>query len=63
MGLDIGGDDYITKPFRVRELMARVKVQLRKQSSLETPSQILRSENIRIDTNLVKVYKIVKVLH
>ena len=63
MGLDIGGDDYITKPFRVRELMARVKVQLRKQASLETPSQILRSENIRIDTNLVKVYKIVKVLH
>ncbi len=57
MGLDIGGDDYITKPFRVRELMARVKVQLRKQASLETPSQILRSENIRIDTNLVKVYK------
>jgi two-component system, OmpR family, response regulator VicR len=52
MGLDIGGDDYITKPFRVRELMARVKVQLRKQASLE-----IRSENIRIDTNLVKVYK------
>ncbi|MBE5106502.1 response regulator transcription factor [Bacillus thuringiensis] len=57
MGLDIGGDDYITKPFRVRELMARVKVQLRKQASLETPSQILKSENIRIDTNLIKAYK------
>ena len=55
--LKMGADDYITKPFRVRELMARVKVQLRKQASLETPSQILRSENIRIDTNLVKVYK------
>ncbi|MGF9829500.1 response regulator transcription factor [Bacillus anthracis] len=57
MGLEIGGNDYITKPFRVRELMARVKVQLRQQALLETPSQILRSENIEIDTNLIKVYK------
>lgn len=31
MGLDIGGDDYITKPFRVKELLSRVKVQLRKK--------------------------------
>lgn len=57
MGLEIGGNDYITKPFRVRELMARVKVQLRQQALLETPSQILRSENIVIDTNLIKFYK------
>ena len=29
MGLDIGGDDYITKPFRVRELISRIKAVLR----------------------------------
>ncbi|QOT01022.1 response regulator transcription factor [Brevibacterium sp. JNUCC-42] len=57
MGLDIGGDDYITKPFRVKELMSRVKVQLRKQGRLETSSVILTSKNIKIDTNQVKVYK------
>lgn len=57
MGLDIGGDDYITKPFRVKELMSRVKVQLRKQALLKTTSMILTSENIKIDMNLVKVYK------
>lgn len=57
MGLDIGGDDYITKPFRVRELMSRVKVQLRKQTKLEEASVILTSENIKIDMNQVKVYK------
>ncbi|MCR8645370.1 response regulator transcription factor [Paenibacillus sp. N1-5-1-14] len=57
MGLDIGGDDYITKPFRVKELMSRVKVQLRKQARLETSSGILTSEHIKIDMNLVKVYK------
>ncbi|MFF2154818.1 response regulator transcription factor [Paenibacillus chitinolyticus] len=57
MGLDIGGDDYITKPFRVKELMSRVKVQLRKQAHSESSSMILTSENIKIDMNLVKVYK------
>ncbi|MFB7156066.1 response regulator transcription factor [Lysinibacillus sp. NPDC056232] len=57
MGLDIGGDDYITKPFRVRELMSRVRVQLRKQTKLEEASLILTSENIKIDMNQVKVYK------
>ncbi|KEQ22436.1 response regulator transcription factor [Paenibacillus tyrfis] len=57
MGLDIGGDDYITKPFRVKELMSRVKVQLRKQARLDASSAILTSENIKIDTSQVKVYK------
>ncbi|WP_152393320.1 response regulator transcription factor [Paenibacillus guangzhouensis] len=57
MGLDIGGDDYITKPFRVKELMSRVKVQLRKQARLENSTMIFTSENIKIDMNLVKVYK------
>ncbi|WP_018759891.1 response regulator transcription factor [Paenibacillus terrigena] len=57
MGLDIGGDDYITKPFRVKELMSRVKVQLRKQARLETSSKILTSGNIKLDLNLIKCYK------
>ncbi|BAH43857.1 two-component response regulator [Brevibacillus brevis NBRC 100599] len=57
MGLDIGGDDYITKPFRVKEFMSRVKVQLRKRGRVETSSITLVSENIKMDTNLVKAYK------
>lgn len=57
MGLDIGGDDYITKPFRVKELMSRVKVQMRKQARQENSSVSLLSDNIKIDTNQVKVYK------
>lgn len=57
MGLDIGGDDYITKPFRVKELLSRVKVQMRKQGRSETHSTLLVSENVKIDTNLIKAYK------
>jgi two-component system response regulator VicR len=36
MGLDLGADDYVTKPFGVRELMARVKANLRKKHSEES---------------------------
>lgn len=35
LGLEIGADDYITKPFSVRELMARVKASLRRQRRLD----------------------------
>jgi len=41
-GLTIGGDDYITKPFAVEELLVRVQVALRRQSSLgETPNKLV----------------------
>ncbi|GCD08766.1 response regulator transcription factor [Clostridium tagluense] len=53
-GLEIGGDDYITKPFRVRELLSRIKVLIRRNSknmNLENRSleNILKSESIFID--------------
>ena len=36
-GLDIGADDYITKPFAIQELMARIRAALRKHQAPETP--------------------------
>lgn len=38
IGLEVGADDYVTKPFSVRELLARVKAVLRRAYGIETPS-------------------------
>jgi DNA-binding response OmpR family regulator len=48
LGLELGADDYLTKPFGVRELMARVKAILRRVEVLTQESQ-LPSRPIRVD--------------
>ena len=46
VGLEMGADDYITKPFQIREVMARVKAHLRKAENLNTENiQIQKIEN------------------
>ena len=60
MGLEMGADDYICKPFRINELMARIKTVLRrsgksKDSSLSGDS-IIKIEIIIINTGEAKVY-------
>ncbi|MDT8719339.1 response regulator transcription factor [Clostridium sp. 19966] len=57
LGLEIGGDDYITKPFRVRELLSRVKVLLRRASKNVINKTRLRSGNIIVDTSSALVSK------
>lgn len=58
MGLDIGGDDYITKPFRVRELMSRIKAVLRRKSSKkEADNNIVKFGDIKIATLEARVFK------
>ena len=56
MGLDIGGDDYITKPFRIKELISRIKAVLRRTESINQRS-ILVSGNIKINLIEYKAYK------
>lgn len=56
MGFELGADDYIAKPFRVKELMLRIKSVLRRYSN-ETSDGIIKINNLTINTNEAKVYK------
>jgi DNA-binding response OmpR family regulator len=49
IGLEIGADDYVTKPFGVRELLARVRVQLRRRASDAQQSAVLRFDDVTVD--------------
>lgn len=58
LGLEIGADDYVTKPFSAREVLARVKAQLRRmQQKEENQSEILTCQNLQVDTGRMEVQK------
>lgn len=56
MGFEMGADDYISKPFRVRELMARIKSVLRRYTK-ETSDGVIRLKDLEIRTAEAKVYR------
>lgn len=57
LGLELGADDYVIKPFRMRELAARIHANLRRQEIPSEPNEFLRSGEITVDraSRLVKV--------
>ena len=57
IGLDLGADDYIVKPFRTRELISRINSVLRRYDKNTQKSNVIKHKNIKIDTNMAKVYK------
>jgi two-component system phosphate regulon response regulator PhoB len=58
LGLELGGDDYITKPFSPRELVARIKAHLRRSESDAEPKQTqLEMGPFRIDLGARRVYQ------
>ncbi|OZB93696.1 response regulator YycF [Paenibacillus sp. XY044] len=68
LGLELGADDYVTKPFSTRELLARVKAQMRRQNkpggteaaaapAAETAKQGVQLFSLFIDTDMYLVYK------
>lgn len=59
LGLEFGADDYVTKPFSTRELVARVKAHLRRQNprTKEQETNLLRVHELEIDMNSYTITK------
>ena len=57
MGLDLGGDDYITKPFRVRELISRIKAVMRRNKGEDKSKKVLKYGDLSIHTLEARVFK------
>ncbi|MCM3785322.1 response regulator YycF [Neobacillus mesonae] len=66
LGLELGADDYVTKPFSTRELLARVKAQMRRQQKTGTTAEVpqaqeeqqgLRLHDLYFDTDMYTAYR------
>ena len=54
-GLDMGADDYVTKPFSIEELLARIRAALRKQSAQKQESGLLSCADLQVDVSRHRV--------
>jgi two-component system alkaline phosphatase synthesis response regulator PhoP len=49
LGLELGADDYVTKPFSMRELVARIRAILRRIEKSISPTEVLRAADVTLD--------------
>ena len=61
-GLDTGADDYVTKPYSINELMARIKANLRRLRPAAA-GQVLEAADIRLDADAHKVFRAGRPVH
>ncbi len=52
LGLELGADDYVTKPFSLTELLARIRAVLRRATTRPVPDEMVRVGDLEIDFNL-----------
>jgi two-component system, OmpR family, alkaline phosphatase synthesis response regulator PhoP len=57
VGLKLGADDYVTKPFEMVELLARIEAKLRRAPTLVHPSEGYRFDDVRVDFRRAEVTK------
>ena len=55
VGLELGGDDYLVKPFSPKELVARVRAVLRRTSGAGTGAEVLRAADVEVDLTKMRV--------
>src|SRR5581483_2048958 len=54
--LDLGADDYLTKPFGIEELLARMRVALRRTARTETGEPVFQTGDLRVDLEKRQVF-------
>ena len=57
LGLELGADDYLVKPFNPYELIARIKAMLRRRNSFRSDATVLTYGNLKLDTAANKFFK------
>ncbi|HQP91197.1 MAG TPA: response regulator transcription factor [Candidatus Omnitrophota bacterium] len=56
IGLELGTDDYVTKPFSPREALARIKAVLRRSANTQDPKDILKIKDMTVDLSSIQVW-------
>ena len=56
-GLNMGGDDYVTKPFKLNELLSRIKALLRRSMQFSKADAVLEANGIKVDTVERRVWR------
>lgn len=56
VGLELGADDYVTKPFSIRELMARIKASLRRIKEKEKLPEVFRAGELTVDFSRIVAF-------
>lgn len=61
--LDLGADDFVTKPFSIQELLARIRVGFRKSLPENSVQNVFQAEGLKIDYEMRQVYAEGKLIH